>query len=58
MGISKDFENLAKKVQEFANNIQTQMEGIPDMVIQLENVCAQACSELEEEFERIKNSHS
>jgi len=58
MGISKDFENLAMKVQEFANNIQIQMEGIPDMVLELENVCAQACKELEEEFERIKTSHS
>jgi len=54
MGISKDFENLAKRVQESANNIQHQAEFIPDMVLQLENICNQACNELEEEFNKIK----
>ena len=56
MGISKDFESMAKRVQEYANNIQQQIDGIPDMVLQLENVCAQACNELEEEFNRIKST--
>ena len=56
MGISKDFENMAKRVQEYANNIQQQTEGIPDMVMQLENVCARACSELEAEFDRIRST--
>jgi PAS domain S-box-containing protein len=55
MGISVDFENMAKKVQEFANTRQ-QEEGINDLITQLENVCMQACRELEEEFNRIKNS--
>ncbi|MHB8258813.1 MAG: PAS domain-containing hybrid sensor histidine kinase/response regulator [Bacteroidia bacterium] len=58
MGISKDFENLAKKVQEYANNIQLQHEKIPEMVLQLEDICSQACKELEEEFHMIKNSNS
>ena len=56
MGISKDFENLAKKVQESANNIQHQAERIPDMVMQLEKICNQACNELEEEFNKIKKT--
>jgi CheY-like chemotaxis protein len=56
MGISKDFENMAIRVQEYANNIQKQINGIPDMVSQLENVCAQACNELEEEFNKIKST--
>ncbi len=55
MGISKDFENIAKRVQEDADNIQRQANAIPDLVLQLENVCTQACIELEAEFNRIKN---
>ncbi len=56
MGMSVDFENMAKKVQEYANT-QQQTDGIPDMVLQLETVCAQACVELKEEFNRINSIH-
>jgi CheY-like chemotaxis protein len=56
MGISPDFENMAKKVQEFAG-IHKQADGIHEMVLQIENVCTQACRELEEEFVRIKNAN-
>lgn len=56
MGINVDFENIAKKVQEYAST-QKQTEGIPNMILQLENVCAQACLELEEEFNLIKNAN-
>lgn len=55
MGISIDFENMAKKVQEYAST-QQQTDGIPDLVLQLENICAQACKELEIEFNIIKNT--
>ncbi|HWY98742.1 MAG TPA: hypothetical protein VNY36_06635, partial [Bacteroidia bacterium] len=58
VGISKNFENIARRVQEHANNIQQQAEGLPGLVLQLENVCAQACSELEEEFKKIKEANS
>ena len=54
MGINVDFENMAKKVQEFAST-QLQLDGIPEMVIQIETVCSQACEELKEEYTRIKN---
>jgi len=57
MGISADFENMAKKVQEYAST-QQQTDRIPDLVLQLENVCVQACKELEEEFNTIKNTNS
>jgi len=57
VGISIDFENMAKKVQEFAST-QLQTDGIPELVLQLENVCTQACKELEEEFNTIKNTKS
>ncbi|MEK6616608.1 MAG: ATP-binding protein, partial [Bacteroidota bacterium] len=55
MGISTDFENMAKKVQEYAST-QQQTDGIPDLVLQLENICAQACIELKEEFNTIKKT--
>jgi CheY-like chemotaxis protein len=54
MGISSDFENMARKVQDFATT-QCQAEGISEMVIQLDNICTQACRELEEEFIKIKD---
>jgi PAS domain S-box-containing protein len=56
MGINADFESMAKKVQEYAST-QQQGEEMSYLVIQLENICSQACSELEEEFNRIKNMH-
>ncbi len=55
MGISTDFENMAKKVHEYAST-QQQSDGIPDLVLKLENICTQACEELEEEFNTIKNT--
>ncbi len=56
MGIHTDFENMAKKVQEYAST-QQQTEVIYSMVLQLENICNQACVELEEEFNTIKNNN-
>ena len=55
MGISVDFENMAKKVQDYAGTMQ-QNDSIKDMVLKLGNVCMQACRELEIEFNRIKNT--
>ena len=55
MGMSIDFENMAKKVQEYART-QQQTDGIPNLVLQLGNICSQACEELEEELKRIKNT--
>jgi PAS domain S-box-containing protein len=55
VGINVDFENMAKKVQEFAST-QKLAVGIPDMVLQIGNICEQACGELEIEYNRIKNT--
>ncbi len=55
MGISKDFELMAKKVQEYART-QQQADAITELVLQLEDACVQACKELEEEFQRLKNN--
>ena len=56
MGINVDFENMAKKIQEYAST-QQQTDGIPALVLQLESVCTQACKELEEEFNIIKKAN-
>jgi PAS domain S-box-containing protein len=57
MGIPKDFENVAKKIQTFAR-LQQQTEDIHHLVLEIENVCRQACKELEIEFIRIKDLQS
>lgn len=54
MGIHNDIEVIAKKVQEFAGS-QKQADGISELVIHLENVCTQACKELETEYNVLKN---
>lgn len=54
VGINADFEKIAKKVQEYATN-QMQADDIHELVSQLETVCLQACNELKEELELIKN---
>jgi hypothetical protein len=75
--MNKDFEDLAKKVQECARisasaetnitdgggqaNKETNTSllncmEINDLVLQLEKVCGQACKELEEELNTIKNN--
>ena len=55
MGIHKDFENMAKKIQEYAST-QQHLDEMQELVLQLENVCSQACEELEEEFNIIKKA--
>jgi CheY-like chemotaxis protein len=53
MGIHNDYENMAKKIQEYANT-QLSEDGIHEIVQQLGMVCTQACEELKEELNRIK----
>ena len=55
MGMNHDFENIAKKVQEFAGS-QQQTDGIQEMVLKLETVCLQACDELKEDYLIMKNA--
>ncbi|MFZ4106263.1 Hpt domain-containing protein, partial [Flavobacterium sp.] len=57
VGINNNFEIMAKKIQEYANE-QNDEETIVDMVLQLENICVQACKELEEELITIKNNNN
>jgi PAS domain S-box-containing protein len=53
MGISSEFEIMAKKIQEFAN-VQQSNDGMYELVLKIETVCEQACNELEEEFNLIR----
>jgi HPt (histidine-containing phosphotransfer) domain-containing protein len=55
MGIHTDVETMAKKVQEYAST-QMQTEEINELVLQIANVCTQACIELEEEYNTIKKT--
>ena len=55
MGMSMDFEKMAKKIQEYASK-QQHTDEIPNLVTQLETICIQACKELEEDYNTIKNT--
>jgi len=54
MGISSDYETLAKKIQEYASTQEIE-DSIVDMVLKLEDVCTRACKELNEAYQQIKN---
>jgi len=53
MGISHDYEALARKIYDFTKMQQT-IEEIEQMLDKLEEVCTHACSELTEEYNKIK----
>ncbi|MES2592850.1 MAG: ATP-binding protein [Bacteroidota bacterium] len=53
MGINSNFENMAKKIQEYAST-KKQTEAIPDLFSQIETACEQACIELEEKLIEYK----
>ncbi len=55
MGISTDFESMAKKVVEYART-QEEEDSISEFVSQLENICTQACAELAEELKNLQNT--
>lgn len=55
MGIGVDFENMARKVQEYAK-MQEETDMLPQMISQLENICTQACIELQAELDTIKKA--
>jgi PAS domain S-box-containing protein len=56
VGIHKDFENIAKKIQEYAST-RLHLNELEELVLQIENVCSQACQELEVEINLIKNTN-
>jgi len=55
MGISGDYEDMAKRVKDFSV-YQQQKENIPGLVLQIEEICNRACVELTHEYKLIKES--
>lgn len=55
MGIGTDYENKAKKIKEYAD-MQQEANEIQNLVLELENICTQACLELQEEYNSIKST--
>ena len=56
VGIHKDYENIARKIQEYART-QQHLDEVPDLVIQIDNVCTQACRELQETYNILKKQN-
>ncbi|KAF0200434.1 MAG: pas/pac sensor hybrid histidine [Bacteroidetes bacterium] len=56
MGINPAFEQMARKVQDYAS-ANRETDEMPEMIHQLENVCFQACEELKEDFNTIKKQN-
>ena len=56
VGIHKDFEDIGKKIQEYAST-QQHLDELKELVLQLENVCSQACKELKETYNLIKKTN-
>jgi PAS domain S-box-containing protein len=54
VGINNEFEMMAKKIQEYANT-QQHLTEIPGLLLQIEQICVQACNELENEITSLKN---
>lgn len=55
MGMHKDFEAKTKRVQEYTG-AKGEAKEIQELVLQLENICACACKELEEEYNILKDT--
>jgi PAS domain S-box-containing protein len=55
MGIHKEYEDLAKKIQEYSGK-QQHLDEIQELVLQLETICLKACEELKEEYDNIKKA--
>jgi PAS domain S-box-containing protein len=53
MGITTNYEDMAKRIQTYAGT-QEQTDEIPELIMQLEGVCMQACEELTIELNMIK----
>ncbi|PQJ81268.1 PAS domain S-box protein [Polaribacter glomeratus] len=54
VGMDQEYENMAKKVQEYASTMQ-QTDELSGLILKIENACNQACVELLEELETYKN---
>ena len=53
MGIHKKYETIARKILNSANT-QKYTNELQELIIQLENICSQACEELQIEYKLLK----
>jgi PAS domain S-box-containing protein len=56
VGISNEYESMAKNVQEFASTKQ-KLNEIPELVNQIERICNNACIELKRDYKTIKSKN-
>jgi PAS domain S-box-containing protein len=56
VGMSKDYENLARKIHDYAG-VQQHIAAMPELVLQLTGILEQSCEELEEARNVIKNTN-
>ena len=54
MGINPDYENMAKKIQEFVHLKEVSGE-IKDLIFELDTICTEACKELQIELKNLQN---
>jgi CheY-like chemotaxis protein len=57
MGIGPGYEMIAKKIQAYEGT-NKKLNEINGLVLQLENICTQACKELKEEYDNLKYTSS
>ena len=55
MGINSDFEEIAKKIQEYSGTGE-HLDDIGELVLQIDNVCSKACSELKGEYDKLNKA--
>ena len=55
MGIHKDFEEIAKKIQEYSHT-QQHLDEVDGLILKVETICSQACVELKEEYDLIEKT--
>jgi PAS domain S-box-containing protein len=53
MGIDKEFENMAKEIQEYSRS-KKHLKQVEGLALQLEKVCSLACEELKEAYNLLK----
>lgn len=56
MGINKDYETMARKIQELTRK-KEHLNEVQELVLQIENVCTQPIKELKEEYNLIKKAN-
>jgi len=57
MGISGEFAAMTKILQDYTGD-KKKLNNIQGLVLQVENICTQACTELEEEYKTLKNTRA